>query len=361
MLTPLRTAFATLLLASTSQAAVCIGKNCELLDSISSSKGVPLQNILDNIQSNIVDPIVDSQSMMASWQGGMIDYSPEGSGGGIKVTVWGGVSLDTVNVKGNFFGAKYSADYRTGIVKSGMSVEIPLDETTDLILNGTFWKGASDYGTGYMNGSSDELNVRLGAGARKTIFLNDWSSFYYVAGVLASRRNFTASFPGVDVNMRTPLGVVGWKGEETYDESTSFVSLPLTLGGKVKVWRVTANGEIGARIIGQMGTSKVQKWGAVGPFFGESGFYNIGLFDERSSNTIGVWPTARLGLEVATFYDLSLMGNWQPKLGEQPQYFSAGLGLKFLKSSNLPDFRGMKKYKLTIDKNPPKVDILGIS
>lgn len=361
MLTPLRTAFAALLLASTTQAAVCIGKNCELLDSISSSKGMPLQTILDNIQRNIVDPIVNSQSMMASWQGGILDYSPEGSSGGIKVTVWGGTSLDTIHVSGNFFGASYSAGYRTGITRTGVGLEIPLTETSDLILNGTFWKGPSDYGTGYMEGTSEETNIRIGAGLRKSVFWNDWSSFYFSSGLLVGKRDFTATFSGVDVRIKTPYGLVGWQGEETYDETVSFISLPASLGGRLKIWDITILGETGARIIGQRGNAKVQKWGAVGPFFGQNGFYNIGLFDQRNTDVIGVWPTARIGLELKTEYDLSIMGNWQPKLGEQPQYFSAGIGVQFLKSSGLPESRRVEKYKFVLDKNSPKVDVLRIS
>lgn len=322
--------FALIFLSSTASAAVCVGKNCELLESIASSKGLSMQSILDNIQGNIIDPIVDSQSRMVAWEGGMLDYSPAGSQNGIKVTLWGGTSFNWVSSRANFFGKEISSEYTTGIIRIGAASEIQISNSTDLILNAGFWYGDPDYGTGFIIGTNSEKTARLGVGTRHTFMNFGITKLYFTAGVLAGIRHFDTAYEGSKFLLRTPLGEVGWSGIESYSEEAAFISTPLTIGGNLKFWRLTLNAEAGARYSYQIGQISIGKFGPVGPFFGQSGFYNIGVSSARSVDSMQIWPILRLGFEWNVFSDMSVLGNWQPKIENSPHHLSVGAGWKFL-------------------------------
>ena len=317
-------------MCSMSSAATCIGKNCELLESISNSKGLSLQSILDNIQGNIVDPIVDSQSRMVTWEGGMLDYSPAGSQDGIKITLWGGTSFNWVTARGNFFGKDFLAEYATGIIRAGAVAEVPLSNSTDLILNAGFWYGDPDYGTGFINGSNNEKTARLGVGSRHIFLHSGITKMYFAAGVVGGARHFSTSYEGSRFLLITPMGKLGWSGVESYDERAAFISMPLTMGGNLKFWNITFGAEVGARCSYQVGQISIEKFGPVGPFFGQSGFYNIGIASERTVELMQIWPILRLGFEWNIFSGMSVLGNWHPKLSSVPHHLAAGIGWQFL-------------------------------
>lgn len=317
-------------ISSTSSAAICVGKNCELLESIAGSKGLSLQSLLDRIQGNIVDPIVDSQSRMVTWEGGMLDYSPAGSQEGIKVTIWSGTSFNWTNVQSNFFGRDFQAEYATGIIRIGAATEVALSSSTDLIINTGFWYGDPDYGTGFMNGTNNEKTVRLGFGSKHTFLHADITRLYFSSGIVGGIRHFNTSYEGSRFLLKTPMGEIGWAGIESYNEETAFISTPLTIGGNLKFWNVTLNAEVGARYSYQTGRIDIGKFGPVGPFFGQSGFYNIGVAAERTVELMQIWPIIRMGFEWNVFSDMSILGNWHPKLGNSPHHVATGIGWKFL-------------------------------
>lgn len=317
-------------MSSMSSAAICVGKNCELLESIAESKGLSLQSILDNIQGNIVDPIVDSQSRMVTWEGGMLDYSPAGSQDGIKVTLWSGTSFNWTTVQSNFFGRDFRAEYATGIMRIGAATEVALSNSTDLIINAGFWYGDPDYGTGFMNGTNNEKTARLGMGLRHTFLHVGMTRLYFATGVVGGVRHFNTSYEGSRFFLKTPMGEIGWAGIESYSEEALFVSTPLTAGGNLKLWNVTLGAEIGVRYSYQAGQINIGKFGPVGPFFGQSGFYNIGVASERTVELMQIWPIIRMGFEWNVFSDMSILGNWKPKLASSPHQVAAGVGWKFL-------------------------------
>jgi hypothetical protein len=271
---------------------------------------------------------------MVTWEGGMLDYSPAGSQDGIKVTLWGGTSFNWVSSQANFFGREIRTEYTTGIIRIGAATEVPLSSSTELILNAGFWYGDPDYGTGYIIGTNNEKTARLGAGARHTFLNAGMTKLYFTAGVVGGIRYFDTSYEGSKFLLKTPIGEVGWSGIESYNEEAVFVSTPLTVGGNLKLWRVTLNAEAGARYSYQVGKISIGKFGPVGPFFGQSGFYNIGVSSERSIESMQIWPILRLGFEWNVFSDMSVLGNWHPKLGSNPHHLAAGVGWKFLSAKN---------------------------
>ena len=322
-----------------SSAAICVGKNCDLLDSVAKKSGVSLQDVLDNVQGNIIDPVVDSQSKMATWEGGMLDFTPSGTSGGVKVTLWGSTSFDSIPVSGRFFGSSYDTVYSTGILRLGTSVEVPMGDSTDLIANGTFWYGPSDFGTGYIDGDSNETFVRAGLGIRHTLQRSSWHTFYLTSGLLGGTRKMKADFPGNTVNIKTAIGTVRWRGIESFEEVITFLSIPSTIGSSLSLWNLTASADLGLSLAGQLGRISVSKMGPVGPFFGESGFYNVGVVSDDAATQFVVWPTVRLGIEWKITSKMRMMGNWNPKLGQSPQHAAVGLGWQFMRLSNLESRR----------------------
>lgn len=328
-----RLIFASIFATSTASAAICVGKSCELLESIAGSKGISLQSILDNIQGNIIDPIVDSQSRMVAWEGGMLDYSSAGSQNGVKVTLWGGSSFNWVFSQINFFGKEIRTEYTTGIIRIGGATEIPLSNSTDLILNAGFWYGDPDYGTGYIMGVNNEKTARMGVGTRYTFLNAGMTKLYFTAGAVGGIRYFDTSYEGSKFLLKTPIGEVGWSGVESYNEEAVFISTPFTAGGNLKLWQVTLSSEVGARFSYQTGQIIVGKYGPVGPFFGQSGFYNIGVSSEKTIESQQIWPILRVGFEWNAFSDMSVLGSWHPKLGSNPHHLAAGVGWKFLSAN----------------------------
>jgi len=324
---------ALLLVSSVSHAATCIGKNCALLEEIAMKNGVDLFSIVENIDRNIINPIVDSQGKMASWEGGMLDYSASGSDAGIKIFFWGGSSFNWVQAQSNFFGKDYLAEYTTGIMRIGVSSEIPLTMSTDLILNGSFWSGDPDYGTGFMKGDTHEKAYRAGIGIRKTYLQWSGIKLYSTSGFIFGSREFQTSYEGSRIVLKTPVGPIGWSGVERYVDTVNYFSMPMTFGAVVKWGDLSLGGEAGARYSLQGGSYYVEKFGPVGPFFGQSGFYNIGFTSSSNLERSDVWPIMRINFEWNFYSDASFVGNWSPKLGTNPHHVAGGLGWKFLSTA----------------------------
>ena len=101
------------------------------------------------------------------------------------------------------------------------------------------------------------------------------------------------------------------------------------------LYGMTLSLDVTLNMISQAGTVTIGKRGPVGPFFGDSGFYNIGIISSSDISSTNVWPVARVGIEWNVFSDLALMGNWNPKLGRYPQHVGAGIGWKFLEAQEV--------------------------
>lgn len=313
-----------------SSAAICIGVNCTLLDGIAQSSGTSLTNILGEIQGNIIDPVVSSQGKMAAWEGGLLDFSPAGAQGGVKITLWGGVAWDNIPTRGAFFGVPYSSSYITGAIHIGSSIEFPVTNDDEMIANLTLWDGPSDLGLGQTDMTSEETNVRIGCGFRHFINRNKWTSFYVGTGLAIGRRTLSAKLSGTNVRIGTPFGRVSWQGEESYDEKLSYFSFPSMLGMSLQLRNITISVDGTINIISQFGTANIAKWGPVGPFFGSAGFYNIGVISSANIDSINIWPFIKLGIEWNAFSDFHVLGNWNPKMGSYPQHAGLGLGWLFL-------------------------------
>lgn len=313
-----------------SSAATCVGVNCMLLDGIAQSSGTSLASILGELQGNIIDPVVSSQGKMAAWEGGLLDFSPTGAQGGIKITLWGGITWDTIPTRGAFFGVPYSSSYTTGAIHIGSAIEFPVTNNNEMIGNLTLWNGPSDLGLGRVDMTSEETNVRVGYGFRHFINRNRWTSFYVGTGFIIGRRTLSAKMLGTNVRIGTPFGPVSWQGEETYNEKLSYFSFPSTIGMSLQLRNITISIDGTINIISQSGAASVEKWGPVGPFFGSAGFYNIGVISSANIGSTNIWPIIKLGIEWNAFSDFHILGNWNPKLGSYPQHASLGVGWLFL-------------------------------
>lgn len=318
-----------LLVTQTTSAAVCIGKNCDLIDLAARSAGFSLDQILTEIDKNIVDPIVDSQRSIASWEGGMLQFTPRGSEGSVKVTLWGGGAWRYVDISNTMLGASVNFGYYTGNSSLSLGVELPINRKTDLVLNGAFWSGSSDYGLGISQENMKETSGRLGMGIRQKFYSVGTADAFVLGGFVIGHRESDMTLTGTTVAIRYPGGRITWTGEEKYSEKSTYMSTPVLLGVAFNLPWVTLSVAGGGSIIFQQGRIDLSKWGPVGPY---GGYYNVGAASERDTSGFTLVPMVSLGAETGLERGPGLTVNFRPGLGNFPMGGSVGLGWKFLVS-----------------------------
>ena len=317
------------LVSQTVDAAVCIGKNCDLIDLAAKSAGLSLNQVLAELDSNIVDPIVDSQRRLASWEGGMLQFTPRGSESSVKVTLWGGGAWRYVDISNSVFGASVNFGYYTGSSSLSLGVEIPVNKRTDIILNGAFWSGASDYGTGLAQEDMRETSGRFGIGARQKFYSTGISDVFGVGGFVIGHKSADVSLDGRSISIRIPSGRLTWSGEEKYSEKSTYVSTPVLLGVAFNLPWVTLSVAGGGSVVFQQGKIDLSKWGPIGPY---GGYYNVGAASERDTTGFTLVPMVTLGAETGLERGPSLSVNFRPGLNNSPMGGSVGIGWKFLVS-----------------------------
>lgn len=317
------------LVTQTASSAVCIGKNCDLIDYAAKSAGLSLNQILSELDRNIVDPIVDSQRNIASWEGGLIQFTPRGSEGSVKLTLWGGGAWRYVDINSTVFGASVNFGYYTGNSSLALGVELPIDKKTDLILNGAFWSGSSDYGLGLSQEDMRETSGRFGLGVRQKFYSEGIVSAFVLGGFVIGHRESDMTLAGKTVAIRMPSGRLTWTGEEKYSEKSTYVSTPMLLGVSFNTPWITLTASGGGSIVFQQGNIGLSKWGPVGPY---GGYYNVGAASDKDISGFTLIPMVTLGAETGLERGPSLSVNFRPGLNNSPMGGSVGIGWKFLVS-----------------------------
>lgn len=317
------------LVTGTASAATCIGRNCELVDLAARSAGFSLDQILTQIDRNIVDPIVDSQRSIASWEGGLIQFTPRGSEGSVKVTLWGGGAWKYVDINSTMLGASVNFGYYTGNSSLSLGLELPIGKRTDLVLNGAFWSGPSDYGLGISKEKTQETSGRIGAAVRNTFYSSEIVDVFFLSGFMIGHRTSSVMLEGSTITMRYPGGRLMWQGEEKYFDKSTYVSTPVLLGASFNLPWVTLSVSGGGSVVFQQGRINLSKWGPVGPY---GGYYNVGAASERDTTGFALIPMVSLGAESGLERGPSLTMNFRPAIGNFPMGGSVGLGWKFLVS-----------------------------
>lgn len=317
------------LISGAARSAVCVGKNCELIDLAAKSAGLSLNQVLSELDRNIVDPIVDSQRNIASWEGGLIQFTPRGSEGSVKLTLWGGGAWRYVDINSTVFGASVNFGYYTGNSSLALGVELPIDKKTDLILNGAFWSGSSDYGLGLSQEDMRETSGRFGLGVRQKFYNEGIASAFVLGGFVIGHRESDMTLAGSTVSIRYPGGRLTWSGEEKYSEKSTYVSTPALLGVAFNLPGVTLFMTGGGSVIFQQGRIDLSKWGPVGPY---GGYYNVGASSEKDTAGFALVPVVSLGAETGIERGPSLSLNFRPSLDNSPMGGSVGIGWKFLVS-----------------------------
>lgn len=315
------------LISGAARSAVCVGKNCDLIDLAAKSAGLSLNQILSEIDSNIVDPIVDSQKNLASWEGGMLQFTPRGSENSVKVTLWGGGAWRYVDIANTVLGASVNFGYYTGNSSLSLGVELPINKKADLILNGAFWAGSSDYGTGLSQEDMRETSGRFGVGVRQKIHTSEFIDVFTLGGFVIGHRESDMTLVGKTISIRMPSGRLTWSGEEKYSEKSTYVSTPILLGVAFNMPWVTLSVSGGGSVIFQQGRIDLSKWGPVGPY---GGYYNVGAMSERDTSGFTFVPMVALGAETGLERGPSLSLNFRPSLNNSPMGGSVGIGWKFL-------------------------------
>jgi hypothetical protein len=317
-----------LFVTQTAYASVCVGSNCELIDLFARNSGTSLKSILSEIDKNIIDPVIDSQKMIASWEGGMLHFTPRGSESTVKILLWGGGTWRQVTMDGTLLGSRVQFDYYTGNASLSLGAELPLGKSTDLILNGSFWSGPSDYGLGVSGGDMNETSVRGSVGIRQTFFQFGSAKFFGISGISVGQRSADMTLGGSTIRVRLQKETISWSGEEKYYEKNSYLSIPTLVGISYATPWITFSAAGGTIVIFQSGKIELSKWGPLGPY---GGYYGIGIKEVSSINDSTILPVLNFGAE-CNLGNPVIAINFRPSLNSMPFGGFFGLGWKFLLS-----------------------------
>jgi hypothetical protein len=317
------------LVSQEAEAATCVGSNCELIDLFAKKAGMSLDRILTEVDRNIINPIVDSQKLIAAWEGGFLQFSPNGSESSVKIIIWAGGSWRQVVMDGRFLGSSIQFDYYTGNSSLSLGAEFPIGKSTDVILNGSYWSGSSDYGTGISEGNMRETSGRFGVGIRQTFFEIDSLKLFGVSGLSFGGRKADMSLSGTVVRIQLPRERITWSGEEKYYENSQYLSVPVIAGISYGTGWISFSISGGAMSIFQSGKIEISKWGPVGPY---GGYYNVGISDSSSSSGFSLIPVANVGIESSFKSGPDFVVNFRPSINDSLSGGSIGLGWKFLVS-----------------------------
>ncbi len=312
----------------TAYASVCVGNNCELIDLFAKKSGSSLASVLAAIDKNIIDPVIDSQKMIASWEGGMLHFTPNGSESTLKILLWGGGTWRQVSMDGTLLGSRVQFDYYTGNASLSLGAELPLGKTTDIVINGSFWSGPSDYGLSISAGDMHETSVRGGAGVRQTFFQFDSVKFFGISGISIGQRSADMTLGGSTIRVRLQKEAISWTGEEKYYEKNSYLSLPTLVGISYAMPWITLAVTGGSIVIFQSGKIEISKWGPLGPY---GGYYGVGIKDISSISDSTIVPILSFGAE-CNLGNPVIAINFRPSLNNMPFGGFFGLGWKFLVS-----------------------------
>lgn len=333
---------AGLLVSQTASSAICVGKNCELINSAAEEAGFSLNQILAEIDTNIVYPVVNVQRKLVSWEGGLIQFTPRGAENTVKVTLWGAgawkqVNIDATrlsryvdfNISRDYYSEinSQSFSYYTGNASLLFGIELPINKNTDLILNGGFWAGPIDYGLGISRENIQETSGRFGIGVRQKIYSVGIADAFVLGGFVFGHRETDMTVAGTKIMIRYSGGSVTWEGEEKYFEKVTYVATPALLGIAFNTPWLTLSAAAGGSVIFQRGNIIMSKRGPVGPY---GGYHNIGALSDVDISEIALVPTVTLGAESGVEKGPSVTVSFRPGFNNMPTGGSLGLGWKFL-------------------------------
>ena len=257
---------------------ICVGEtSCRTIDESARASGLSLPVILGELDNNIVKRVEGNQNRAQADDLTRIVYSPEGSTGNIKLSLGGTFILGVEKINTNVIGYPFNYVQLPGSTSPVLAVEWGESQRNHIFNFGFKW-GPIDYGTGFANLQSHHFLIRGGYGERYRIFGNEQTSLSLLLGTTYSYSYLNSlSSPGSIINVNTQYGPVGWEGDEKYSHSVHILGVTGLLIGKVRWGSLTLGADTGVTPTYSWGNNSLSKTGVVGPFLGNSGYFNIGV------------------------------------------------------------------------------------
>jgi len=295
--------------------AKCIGDtSCKIIGDASVAVGLSLPIILGELDNNIVKHIEENQNAAQADELTRIMYTPNGSTGGTKISLGGSLVLGKEKLRTSVIGYPFTYDQ-----KPGSSTPVLIVEWGELqrnhILNLGLKIGPTDYGTGLINLQSEHLILRAGYGERILLLGDEHTSFsLLLGGTYAYSHLSVASSPGSVINAITQYGRVQWEGDEKYSHAVHILGATGLLVSRARWENFTIGLDVGATPTYAWGNNSLSKTGIIGPFFGVSGFFNIGVETSSSVNFFALVPRLNLTEEWEFYPGSTLSLSYGPPL-----------------------------------------------
>lgn len=278
---------------------ICIGNNsCQILDDAAKKSNLSINNILNELSDGIIIPIIQNQSSISIINISKTSFSLNGVDEdnyrfGINITsTW--LKQD---IKSNILGLPFNGTYIFGGSKPTLFLEIPNDNKYfNTILNVSYWDGPIDYGTKitdniFLKESTFSISERYFFIKNKTFDLS------IISGILLGNRKLNLSEEGTNFTVRTNYGLIGWSGQETFDQNTTLIGVPSYLINSIKLYNFTLSGLLQYNIVYSNDIYKITKNGKIGPFLGETGYFNTGIESNESIKKFHIFPDYGVSLE----------------------------------------------------------------
>ena len=261
----------------------CIGDtSCKIIGDASIAAGLSLPIILGELDNNVVKPIEANQNIAQTDELTRIMYTPNGSDGNTKISLGGSLVLGEKKLQASVIGHPFVYEQKTGSTTPVIIVEWG-ELHRNHILNLGFKMGPIDYVTGLINLESEHLVIRAGYGERILLLGNEAASLSLLLGGAYAYSHLSAlSSPGSTINIITQYGQVKWEGDEKYSHALHVIGATGLLVSRMRLKNFTIGLDAGLTPTYSLGYNSLSKVGAIGPFFGLSGFFNVGV--ETSSH-----------------------------------------------------------------------------
>jgi len=320
------------LFSSVSMAAECIGNTiCPIIDEqIRARTGISLNNVLDNIDSQITHPIIENQEKLVLNEMSQIKVTPRGTTreNETRLSLHLGGNIGSVIIDSNIFNVTNVDEQFLGTQSATFLLEQRINRNNDLIVNIGYWNGSSDLGTGLLEVNTDEKNIKLLLGDRYFFSRGDMFGSYLLGALSIGGRNFSLSRSGQTIEARFNRSA-NWKGEEKYDEKILYGSAPFVGGIYLSSWGLTLSAQLGLIASFSNGRATISKFGIIGPLYRDMGYFNVGAVSTKELNSFALFQYASTGLEYSFDSGLIVSAEFRPKFGNAPIGGSIGVGWSY--------------------------------
>lgn len=307
---------------------VCLGKtSCQLLNDISKQSNFSLNQVLNEIDLNLIIPIIQQQNLTSTRDFSRISFSLKGVEENYRLGFnIGGVSNFEI-INSNILGVNFENNYYYGGTKPTFFIEIPNNSQFNTIINITKWNGPIDYYTGLSDVKTNINETSFSISERYFLFKKNYYDLSIITGFSFGNRQIILNQQGSKVSLITNSGYIYWSGEEQFKQNSTFIGIPNYLIGSIKLFDFIISGIFQYNFVYTNSIYEITKFGPIGPFLGQNIRLNTGIFSENEMKKWNLFPDYGASIEYEIL-NVFINGFYQ-KSANNIDKFSIGIGCQF--------------------------------